>query len=192
MWQSVVQFTGSNKTEHSFGVYPVCVYPFCLHPKLNDGGWWRPGCEDRLHRPGAVQHHLGLVMEQLAPLIAQTWARQETGGCKSSLLRGWGVDSKHSLLNFGSQPTCISCLSCAQVLDAAITPGTVPLRTGTGYIRYIFVVFARLLMKMNFTIAVAPPYLHPMTSLPATPTLFGHMASSVNLLGGDKWQNTAT
>ena len=27
-----------------------------------------------------------------------------------------------------------------------------------------------LLMKMNFTIAVAPPTVHPMTSLPATPT----------------------
>jgi len=25
-------------------------------------------------------------------------------------------------------------------------------------------------MKMNFTIAVAPPFVHPMTSLPATPT----------------------
>ena len=27
-----------------------------------------------------------------------------------------------------------------------------------------------LLMKMNFTLAVAPPFVHPMTSLPATPT----------------------
>ena len=27
-----------------------------------------------------------------------------------------------------------------------------------------------LLMKMNFTIAVAPPFVHAMTSLPATPT----------------------
>ena len=26
------------------------------------------------------------------------------------------------------------------------------------------------LMKMNFTVAVAPPFVHPMTSLPATPT----------------------
>jgi len=25
-------------------------------------------------------------------------------------------------------------------------------------------------MKMNFTLAVAPPFVHPMTSLPATPT----------------------
>jgi len=25
-------------------------------------------------------------------------------------------------------------------------------------------------MKMNITIAVAPPFVHPMTSLPATPT----------------------
>ena len=30
-------------------------------------------------------------------------------------------------------------------------------------------------MKMNFTLAVAPPFVHPMTSLPATPlTLFGN------------------
>ena len=27
-----------------------------------------------------------------------------------------------------------------------------------------------LLMKMNFTIAVAPPFVYPMMSLPATPT----------------------
>ena len=27
-----------------------------------------------------------------------------------------------------------------------------------------------LLTKMNFTIAVAPPFVHPMTSLPAMPT----------------------
>ena len=27
-----------------------------------------------------------------------------------------------------------------------------------------------LLMKMNFTLAVAPPFVHPMTSLPVTPT----------------------
>jgi len=27
-----------------------------------------------------------------------------------------------------------------------------------------------LLMKMNFTLAVAPPFVHPMMSLPATPT----------------------
>ena len=27
-----------------------------------------------------------------------------------------------------------------------------------------------LLIKMNFTLAVAPPFVHPMTSLPATPT----------------------
>jgi len=54
---------------------------------------------------------------------------------------------------------------------------SVPLRTGTSYIRDIFVLFLQdycalqeLLMKMNFTIAVAPPFVHPMTSLPATPT----------------------
>ena len=27
-----------------------------------------------------------------------------------------------------------------------------------------------LLIKMNFTLAVAPPFVHPMTSLPAMPT----------------------
>ena len=54
---------------------------------------------------------------------------------------------------------------------------SVPLRTGTSYIRDIFVLFLldycalqELLMKMYFTIAVAPPFVHPMTSLPATPT----------------------
>jgi len=54
---------------------------------------------------------------------------------------------------------------------------SVPLRTGTSYIRDIFVLFLQdycalqeLLMKINFTIAVAPPFVHPMTSLPATPT----------------------
>ena len=54
---------------------------------------------------------------------------------------------------------------------------SVPLRTGTCYIRDIFAVFLQdycalleLLMEMNFTIAVAPPFVHPMTSLPATPT----------------------
>jgi len=41
----------------------------------------------------------------------------------------------------------------------------------------IFVLFLQdycalqeLLVKMNFTIAVAPPFVHPMTSLPAMPT----------------------
>jgi len=48
-------------------------------------------------------------------------------------------------------------------------------------------------MKMNFTLAVAPPFVHPMTSfLPCPLTLFENMASLVNLLGGDKWQNAAT
>ena len=53
----------------------------------------------------------------------------------------------------------------------------VPLRTGTCYIRDIFVLFVQdycalqeLLTKMNFTTAVAPPLVHPMTTLPATPT----------------------
>ena len=54
---------------------------------------------------------------------------------------------------------------------------SVPLRTGTSYIKDIFVLFLQdycalqeLLMEMNFTIAVAPPFVHPMTSLPAMPT----------------------
>jgi len=45
------------------------------------------------------------------------------------------------------------------------------------YIRDIIVLFLQdycalqeLLMKMNFTITVAPPFVHPMASLPATPT----------------------
>jgi len=54
---------------------------------------------------------------------------------------------------------------------------SVPLRTGTCYIRDVFVLFMQdycalqeLLMRMNFTLAVAPPFVYPMTSLPATPT----------------------
>jgi len=54
---------------------------------------------------------------------------------------------------------------------------SVPLRTGTCYIRDIFCdvlqdysALQELLMKMNFTIAVAPPFVYPMMSLPATPT----------------------
>jgi len=56
---------------------------------------------------------------------------------------------------------------------------SVPLRTGTCYcnIGDIFVLYLQdycalqeLIMKMNFTIAVAPPFVHPMTSLLATPT----------------------
>jgi len=54
---------------------------------------------------------------------------------------------------------------------------SVPLRTGTCYIGDIFVLFLQdycalqeLLMKMKFTTAVATPFVHPMTSLPATPT----------------------
>jgi len=54
---------------------------------------------------------------------------------------------------------------------------SVPLRTGTSYIRYILVLFLQdycalqeLLMKMYFTIAVAPPFVQPMTSLLVMPT----------------------
>jgi len=57
------------------------------------------------------------------------------------------------------------------------TTHSVPLRTGTCYIRDIFVLFLQdhcalqeLLMKMNLAIPVAPPFVHPMTSLLATPT----------------------
>ena len=50
-----------------------------------------------------------------------------------------------------------------------------------------------LLMKMNFTKAVAPPFVQPMTSLPVTPTLsvrkYGFLSEPTR---GDKWQNTAT
>ena len=50
-----------------------------------------------------------------------------------------------------------------------------------------------LLMKMNFTIAVAPPLCIQLRHFRPRPlTLFGNMASLVNLLGGDKWQNMAT
>jgi len=45
-------------------------------------------------------------------------------------------------------------------------------------------------MKMNFTIAVAPLFVHPMASLLAIPN---HSVRKYGfLLGGDKWQNTAT
>jgi len=56
-----------------------------------------------------------------------------------------------------------------------LSVNSVPLRTGTCYVRDIFV-FARLLCsagitnEMNFTLAVAPSFVHPMTSLPAMPT----------------------
>ena len=69
------------------------------------------------------------------------------------------------------------------------------LMTVTCYIRDIFVLFLQgycalqeLLMKMAFTLAVAPPFVHPVMSLPATPTLFGNMASLRNLLSRAKWQ----
>ena len=69
---------------------------------------------------------------------------------------------------------CVCVCVCVPVWGCS---ASVPLRTGTSYIRDIFVLFLQdycalqeLLMKMNFTIAVAPPFVHPMTSLPATPT----------------------
>ena len=50
-----------------------------------------------------------------------------------------------------------------------------------------------LLMKMNFTLAVAPHFVHPMTSLPATPThsvrKYGFFSEPI---GRDKWRSTAT
>ena len=72
-----------------------------------------------------------------------------------------------------------SCLTSTQehLKGFAQHTNSVPLRTGTCYIKDIFVLFLQdycaqqeLLMKMNFTTAVAPPFVHPMTSLPATPT----------------------
>ena len=42
-----------------------------------------------------------------------------------------------------------------------------------------------LLMKMNFTIAVAPPFVHPMTSLPATPT---HSVWKYGFLSEPTWR----
>ena len=63
---------------------------------------------------------------------------------------------------------------CDKLKDEA---PSVPLRTGSCYIRGIFVLclqdycaLQELLMKMNFTLAIAPPFVHPMTSLLATPT----------------------
>ena len=53
---------------------------------------------------------------------------------------------------------------------------SVPLRTGTYHIRDILELFLQgycalqeSQMKMNFTLAVAPPLAYPMTSLSATP-----------------------
>ena len=88
-------------------------------------------------------------------------------------------------------------------LESHTTSGSgsssVPLRTGTCYIRDIFVLFLQLLCSARITnenefhTRSSPPFVHQMTSLLATPlTLFQNMASLVNLLHGDKWQNTAT
>jgi len=72
---------------------------------------------------------------------------------------------------------------------------SVPLRTGTCYIRDIFVLFLydycslqKLLMKMKFTIAVAPPFVHPMTSLPATLT---HSVQKYGFFSEPTWQRTS-
>jgi len=74
------------------------------------------------------------------------------------------------------------------------------LRTGTCYIRDIFMLFLQddcalqeLLMKMIFTIAVAPSFVHPMTSLPAMPT---HSVLKYGFFTEPTWwrqvENTAT
>jgi len=50
---------------------------------------------------------------------------------------------------------------------------SVPLRTGTiSFVLFLqdYCALQELLMKMNFTLAVTPPFVHPMTSLPATAT----------------------
>ena len=59
----------------------------------------------------------------------------------------------------------------------ALTPPSLTSRTGTCHIRDIFALFwqgycalQELLMKINFSIAVAPLFVHPMMSLPAMPT----------------------
>ena len=72
---------------------------------------------------------------------------------------------------------CTFILTLCVCAQEPITRYSVPLRTGTSYIGDIFVLFLQdycalqeLLMKMNFTTAVGPPFVHAMTSLPATPT----------------------
>ena len=69
---------------------------------------------------------------------------------------------------------------------------SVPLRTRACYIRAIFVLFLQdycalqeLLMKMNFTLAVAPPFMHAMMSLPATPT---HSVRKYGFLSEPTWR----
>ena len=47
---------------------------------------------------------------------------------------------------------------------------SVPLRTGTCYIRDIFVLFLQDYCALQELLAVAPPFVHPMTSLAAMPT----------------------
>ena len=75
---------------------------------------------------------------------------------------------------------------------------SVPLRTGTCYIRDIlelvlqlqgYCVLQESQMQMNFTLAVAHPSRH---LWPHPHTLFGDMASLVNPLGRDKCQNVRT
>jgi len=71
----------------------------------------------------------------------------------------------------------------------------VPLRTGTCYIRDIFVLYLQdycalqeLLMKMNFTLAVAPPFVHSMTSLLAAPT---HSVQKYGFFSEPTWRQVA-
>jgi len=45
-----------------------------------------------------------------------------------------------------------------------------------------------LLMKMNFTLTVAPPFVHPMTSLLATPT---HSVRKYGFFSEPTWRRQA-
>ena len=71
-------------------------------------------------------------------------------------------------MNFGS-------VTLIHPLPWGIFDLSVPLRTGTCYIRDILELFLQgtlreSQMKMNFTLAVAPPLVYPMSSLSAMPT----------------------
>jgi len=70
-----------------------------------------------------------------------------------------------------------SLISTYELLNMCLSHTSVPLRTGTCYIRDILALFFQgycalqeSQMKMNFNLAVAPPLVYPMTSLSATPT----------------------